>query len=356
MALALVLLFLLSTTPANAHGLNASFAEITVAPTRIEHVYLLSVEDVVAHFPVEIDGTGRVSPAALDRVMPDVLAFLRTHLTLTVDQDSSGMPGSSCADHGGGAFILCTFSRSLESSPAQVSVRADPAFFERIGPQHTIFVKVTVDGRTDESVVTLDHATALFATGYRPALARCLAAVTHGFARMFVRYEHAAFVFALLIVAASVRELVEAAVAFALAHTLTLVLAMLEMVTLPPRVVEASIALTVACVAFDNFFTTTGRYRWLLSLWLGLLHGLGFANGLRGTELAGRELLPALLSYNIGLQLALAAIVAVVFLITRALTTCSYRHIAVAAASGVIFVFGVASFLHGAFGFSITRI
>ena len=116
---------------------------------------------------------------------------------------------------------------------------------------------------------------------YRPAsgaLAQALEFLKLGIVHIFVGYDHIAFLLGLLLAGGSTLTIVKIVTAFTVAHSVTLSLAALDVVTLDPVVVEAGIALSIVYVAAENLFThETATGRWLVSFVFGLVHGFGFA-------------------------------------------------------------------------------
>lgn len=102
--------------------------------------------------------------------------------------------------------------------------------------------------------------------------------------------------------------------AFTVAHSVTLVLAALDVVRIPSAVVEPLIALSIAYVAATSLLgRTNSRYRLAAVFGFGLLHGAGFAGALRLTGDVGWPMLSSLVSFNIGIEVGQALIVAVLF-------------------------------------------
>jgi hypothetical protein len=93
-----------------------------------------------------------------------------------------------------------------------------------------------------------------------------------------------------------------------------LALATLGLVTLPARLVEPLIALSVLIVAVDAIARPRAQARTAMAFGFGLVHGLGLSNVLRDLGLGGRELVPALLGFNLGVELGQLAIVAPLFI------------------------------------------
>ena len=125
-------------------------------------------------------------------------------------------------------------------------------------------------------------------------------------------YDHMLFLFALLIVCATLAESAKIITAFTLAHSITLGLAALQWISLPSGLVEALIAASVVAVGIENLFSRRLGRRWLLAFAFGLVHGLGFAPALGGLigGISGPGLIVPVFSFNLGVelgQLALAA-------------------------------------------------
>jgi hypothetical protein len=101
--------------------------------------------------------------------------------------------------------------------------------------------------------------------------------------------------------------------AFTIAHSVTLTLASLDIVTLPSKFVESVIALSVVLAALNNIYPIVQKKTWTVAFGFGLVHGFGFANVLADLQLPSGTLAIALLSFNIGVELGQLAIVAVYF-------------------------------------------
>jgi hypothetical protein len=115
--------------------------------------------------------------------------------------------------------------------------------------------------------------------------------------------DHVLFVAALCIAPASTRQLITLVTAFTLAHTVTLILSMQNVVQVSPAVVEPLIAFSIVSLAIENlFFRSLKSWRPLLVFVFGLLHGMGFAGALNETGLPPDAFFTALLSFNAGVE------------------------------------------------------
>jgi hypothetical protein len=153
--------------------------------------------------------------------------------------------------------------------------------------------------------------------------------------------DHVLFLVVLLLGARSFRSVIKLATAFTIAHSLTLALAALGWVRVPPEVVEPLIALSIAYVAVENIVGGETRHRLAVVFGFGLLHGLGFAGTLSFTEDLGGRLLSSLFSFNLGIELGQALIVAALFPLLVLVRRVQWSPLAHAGAAAVAAGFGL---------------
>jgi HupE / UreJ protein len=91
----------------------------------------------------------------------------------------------------------------------------------------------------------------------------------------------------------------------------------LNVVSLPSRFVEATIALTIVYVALENLWSQDHQHRWALSFAFGLIHGFGFAGVLQEIGLPKNHELTALLTFNLGVELGQLLIVVCIYPLLR---------------------------------------
>lgn len=134
--------------------------------------------------------------------------------------------------------------------------------------------------------------------------------------------DHLLFVIALLFLVGFNRRLVLTISAFTLAHSLTLALSALGLLTLRSPPVEATIALSIMLVAGEALHkrqTLSRRWPAVVAFLFGLVHGLGFAGALADIGLPQHHLFVALLTFNVGVELGQLGVVAVAYVVHRAL-------------------------------------
>jgi hypothetical protein len=127
-------------------------------------------------------------------------------------------------------------------------------------------------------------------------------------------YDHLLFLLGLLAACRRFKTMALVVTCFTLAHSLTLALAALDVLSLPPRVVEPLIAASIVFVGVENLVRRDEpKWRWVLTFAFGLIHGFGFAGVLReiGFGSSGSTLLAPLFSFNLGVELGQLAFTAI---------------------------------------------
>jgi len=164
-----------------------------------------------------------------------------------------------------------------------------------------------LDARTDTFDVTLRGPTAAAS----PFAAFLLLGVEH----ILLGFDHLAFLLCLLLAGGSFLTALKVITAFSVAHSITLALAALDLVRVPPSVVEPLIAASIVYVGIENLRRRGLARRWPLAFGFGLIHGLGFASALRETGLGaqGWGMVSPLLAFNLGVEAGQVSIAAVVF-------------------------------------------
>ena len=145
-----------------------------------------------------------------------------------------------------------------------------------------------------------------------------------GVEHILLGYDHLLFVLGLILVAATLGQLVGAITAFTAAHSITLAAATLGLVRVPPKPVEAVIALSIAFLAVEIVRARSGnagiaaRAPWIVAFAFGLLHGFGFAGALSEIGLPAGHIPVALLFFNVGVEAGQLLFVAAVMALAAA--------------------------------------
>lgn len=163
--------------------------------------------------------------------------------------------------------------------------------------------------------------------------------------------DHILFVLGLFFLSTRLRPLIWQVSAFTLAHTVTLALGALGWVNVPGSIVEPLIAASIVYVAVENIFASgLNPWRPVIIFGFGLLHGLGFASVLGDFGLPEGQFIPALIGFNIGVELGQLAVIAIAFaLVFWAMKKDWYRARIAVPASCVIAAVGAYWFVERVF-------
>ena len=155
--------------------------------------------------------------------------------------------------------------------------------------------------------------------------------------------DHILFVLGLFLLSRKWKPLILQVSAFTLAHTLTLGLATLGIISVSPQIVEPIIAASIAVIALENiFFPGYKPYRLVIVFIFGLIHGLGFAGALSGFNLEPTSLLIGLFGFNLGVEFGQLALLIAAYLLTAQIKNQSnYRQWIVIPGSLTIALFGI---------------
>ncbi len=126
--------------------------------------------------------------------------------------------------------------------------------------------------------------------------------------------DHILFVLGIFLLSTKLKPILVQVTSFTVAHSVTLGLTMYGIVSLSPRIVEPLIALSIAYVAIENIVTPKlTPWRPVVVFCFGLVHGMGFATALVELQLPRNEIIPALISFNVGIELAQLTVIAVAY-------------------------------------------
>ena len=228
-------------------------------------------------------------------------------------------------EHVDGGYAVLPFSAQCTFVPAELVVHY--ALLFELDPNHRGLLDVRAAGSDEASLLTTAKRTATFSLGAPDRLAQFRAFLDEGVWHIWKGYDHILFLLTLLLPAVvlygaggwqpreslrdALRDVLKVVTAFTVAHSLTLTLAVNGLVSLPSRIVEAGIALTVLLGALNNLLPLVRDRRWAVAFGFGLIHGLGFAAVLADLGLRGGNLALALVGFNVGVEAGQLAIVLV---------------------------------------------
>ena len=270
--------------------------QITPMERLLEPAFLAERQDAIhamlaPRFGIAADG----HPVTLDWSQPEILQE-RQSIRFHLRQSTSGMPGT-------------------------VSISAKMFPYD---PQHQTFVNVyESDMLTSQMILDINHTQTDYFAGTRQGVFAVIRKfIPAGIHHILIGPDHLLFLVGLLLLGGSIRRLAMVVTSFTIAHSITLSLAALNILTPPSRIIEPAIALSIVFVGADNLLAQGGRdVRAWIAFGFGFIHGFGFANVLKEMELPARALGWSLFSFNFGVeigQLLVVVFVASAFAALRA--------------------------------------
>jgi hypothetical protein len=296
-----------STAVAWAHiGGSTGYASMTVSGSTIRY----SVTLPAVTLPPDLAEALRRAQKGSQRSRETLLDVLRTRIRLIAD-------GIRC-ESGPGQVVASvdapTFTMLLDFACATVEreLVVQDDIFDVLGPDHHTLAKVEGPSGIQQFAFTPDSRVARFPiVGHRISVRPTGSFFLLGIHHIITGYDHLLFLLALLLRGGDLPSLIKIVTAFTIAHSVTLSLAVLEVIILPDRLIEAVIALSIAFVAAENLFGGPAMSRrWLISFAFGLVHGFGFSFALRELGLPAHGLLLSLFGFNVGVEVGQAVVVA----------------------------------------------
>jgi hydrogenase/urease accessory protein HupE len=215
-------------------------------------------------------------------------------------------------------------------------------------PLHQTYVNIYDEGRLTRQAVLDARQTRLtfFTNASQSTIAVVRRFVLAGIEHIAIGPDHILFLVGLLLLGGTVLQLLKIVTAFTIAHSITLTLAALNLVSPSARIIEPAIALSIIYVGVDNLLVKPGSRdtRAWIALTFGLIHGFGFASVLREMDLPRRALGWSLFSFNLGVEIGQVCIVLIVASLlawiaarsTSLRTRVAYAGSVVVAAAGVV--------------------
>ena len=333
---------ILIASPSDAHTRSQSFS----------HWHM---EGQVVVFNFAVDARRVTQIAQLYARTYDLSGLLEQHLreTVFVVQGSAGCELKSIESLGSGRSVITVSGQfACPGAVADNDLRASVTAFQAVSPTHIHIARVDNSGVVSEYVVR-EGRSSFALQADRPAN-DVWGFITTGFMHVLSGFDHLVFLLALALVANTPRTAIFCVTGFTLGHSLALAAATLGWVEPNERLIEAMIGFTIAVTALEAgvhhglnrrkallafsaltllvalipiansnsaiaigialavYSYATGRFsesqaRTLLPLIttaFGLVHGAGFAGGLKEATLLRSEILIPLLGFNIGVELA----------------------------------------------------
>ena len=349
----LLLAIFLVSLPAAAHKPSDSYLTLRVGDSMVDVQWDIALRDLEYAVGVDADGDGAITWAELQARHDAISAYALARLTISAGgaRCASAAVGHQVDRHSDGTYAVLRFAALCPKDARGLA--ATYALFFDLDPLHRGLARLEERGATRSLVFSPEQPTQPLAVSGSSPLRQIAEFAREGVFHIWTGFDHVLFLLSLLLPAVLRREAgrwvplpgfrqalwktLAIVTAFTLAHSLTLTLAALEVVTLPSRWVESAIAVSVVIAALNNVCPVLERRLWMVAFFFGLIHGFGFASVLGDLGLPRDNLLAALVSFNLGVEAGQLAIVAALMSLAFALRqTWLYRRLALSAGSLLI--------------------
>jgi len=312
--------------PALAHKPSDSYLSITQTATALTGQWDIALRDLDFAIGLDADGNGEITWGEVRSHHADIAAYALARLAVEGDgQPCVLRAGEQLIDqHTDGAYTVIPLQLNCPSAPAQL--RLTYRLFADIDPQHRGLLRLEAQGQSRAAVLGPNAPTQAFDLAQPSRFGQFIDYAREGVWHIWIGYDHILFLLSLLLPAVlawraarwqpaenfrdAFVDVLKIVTAFTLAHSITLSLATLGLISLPSRWVESAIAASVVLAALNNLWPLFHGRRWTMAFAFGLIHGFGFASVLADLGLPQGTLALALVGFNVGVELGQLAIVA----------------------------------------------
>ena len=318
---------------AQAHKPSDSYLSVTVQDGQISGRWDIALRDLDFAIGLDADGDGNITWGEVRAQHAAIAAYAAARFKLRADGVDCPMAiGTQLVDeHTDGAYTVMPlrFSCAMAATPAALTLRY--TLFADIDPQHRGLLNLTAGGATRTALFGPQEAEQTFTLAETSRWKQLFDYAREGVWHIWIGFDHILFLLSLLLPAVGVWtqrrwqpvdtfgqalwDVLRIVTAFTVAHSITLSLATLGLVSLPSGLVESSIAASVVLAALNNVWPVFHVRRWMVAFAFGLIHGFGFASVLVDLGLPQGALALALLGFNLGVEGGQLAIVAAFLLL-----------------------------------------
>lgn len=315
-----LLVGLLASAQAQAHKASDSFlywsGEGEHAMGRLD----IALVDINRALPLDTNADGELSWGEIEDQQPVILGYLAERVTVIAATERCPLSWrvAGLTQHSDGNYLATEFRPQCVAGELAAGHLSYQLFFDD-DPLHRALVQVSGSDGSYLSALSPGQRTLELAS--EPGLFDTMTMfIWEGMVHLWIGYDHILFLLALMLPVAlrredgkwvytssvreAIRDVAYIVTAFTFAHSITLALATLGWVRVNIYWVETLIALSIVVAAINIVWPILGDRRYLLGFGFGLIHGFGFASVLADAVADTNALVVALISFNIGVELA----------------------------------------------------
>jgi hypothetical protein len=318
---------------AGAHKSSDSYLQLDARPDALSVRWDIALRDLDIALDLDSDDDGKLSWGEVKAAWPRIESYALPRLSIAGCLLQPTGRGLERRNDGAYAVLYLTSTCSLPASPAIAY-----SLFAEVDPTHRGLARIQRPGQAlallvlDPGQSPLGKSGAATASGaattYAARPPSRWAFLVEGARHILTGYDHILFLVCLLLPAVlrrtadgwqpvdrpaqAILPIFGVVSAFTVAHSITLALAALKIVSLPSWFIDPAIAATIVLAALDNIRPIFPVRRVAVAFCFGLIHGFGFAAVLSELNLPTADFTWALLQFNVGLELGQLLVVAVV--------------------------------------------
>ena len=373
--IAAALLFVLwtATMSASAHKASDSYLTLTRSgsdATEISGRWDIALRDLDNAITLDTNGDGEITWGEVRAKHAEIAAYALSRLTIESRGAACGITAGKqlIEQHSDGAYIVLVFNGNCPLPGPTLTV--DYRLLFDIDPQHRGLLQYVESGPARSLIFGVDSPRQTIGSAETGAFEQLRQYVRDGVWHIWLGFDHILFLLSLLLPAVLLRrdrawlpapsfravaiDVAKIVTSFTIAHSITLTLATLSVVSPDSRWIESGIALSVVLAALNNVFPVVRHGRWLAAFGFGLIHGFGFASALKDLGLPTGSLVLSLFGFNIGVEVGQLAIVALFLPVAFALRgTWAYRRAILAGGSVAIAAIATVWLVERAFNLSV---
>lgn len=331
---------------ASAHDFSTSYSKIRVDGSHVQVQFTLNALDLHSGPKVDRDGNGLVTAEELDDSIENIFAALKANYHLEAPEPPERTIVERyefISDNVVRLDLLYSFSHEV------VDLKISASLYQITQANHQHLLQIGEGDDTRQGVLDANRPFVNIDVNGRTFFQTVWDFVKLGIEHIVTGYDHLAFLVGLLLMTSTLLQLVKVVTSFTIAHSVTLAVATFGLISLPSRLIESLIALSIAYIAIENFTGKTLVHRWKITFLFGLVHGFGFSNVLREMELTRKTLAISLFSFNAGVEIGQVIFVCVVFPLVVYATASRWKDQFLSATSLVIMALGFYWFVQRAF-------
>ena len=317
---------------AEAHAVGENYVFLDIQQDRLDGRLQIHERELKNKFGLELK-----DPAPAITELTALLGYVRDNFSITVGEAPLELsyPSTELLELPQGRFLQLNFTAPWPGQlPRELQIRQQ-LFFE-LNKRHRGLVLIHYNAHTDETA-EWENTALIFSPDKPlqnldlvdvPGLSGRLDFLLQGTWHILIGFDHILFLLTLLLTAVvfwsdqrwqplakfkqSFWNVAAIVTVFTVAHSITLTVAALGWVTLPSKLVESVIALSILVMALHNLRPFL-HHKWLVIFVFGLFHGLGFASVMEHLSFRMVELVTVMVLFNVGVELGQLLLVAIIF-------------------------------------------